>query len=277
MAEDSIRTRIAGQRAMREVVEAEAAARPRTRLERILGIRALSPAARRSFGTALGDAEVGPVLAQLGQRWDVLHDVPVDASRTIDHLAIGPGGVFAVRAAHCGGADVEIEGEALTIAGARHGDLIELAESAALAHRLLVNANAAVLPSAATATSPSRDDFGVTPLFVMVDAGRVVVRAQPAGVLAVELTQLHRTIEQVRPRLSGDVVASISDLADRPNTWPAVPDDDSDHLHREFQSIRNRVGVALRRRIAWAIAVFAVAAGTTFAAIAAYVSLVVLA
>src|SRR5690606_5292920 len=72
----SLRTRIAGQRAMREVVDAEAAAPPRSLLERALGIHPLSPAARRAFDTALGDVVVGPMLQQLGDRWDVLHDVP---------------------------------------------------------------------------------------------------------------------------------------------------------------------------------------------------------
>ena len=102
----SLRTRIAGQRAMREVVEAEALARPRTRLERMLGIRALSGDARRAYDVALGDAVVGAALEQLGQRWDVLHDVPIGPRRTIDHLVIGPGGVWAIRAVHCGDADV---------------------------------------------------------------------------------------------------------------------------------------------------------------------------
>jgi hypothetical protein len=88
---------------------------------------------------------------------------------------------------------------------------------------------------------------------------------------------LRRTLAQGRPRLSGDTVASISDLADRPSTWPAARDDDAARLHREFQWIRDRVRVALRRRMGWAIAVFAVGACTMFGSIAAYVTFVALA
>lgn len=253
---------------MREVVDAEAAARPRTRLERILGVRALSPDARRAFDTALGDAAVAPALEQLGPGWDVLHDVPIDVGRTIDHVAIGPGGVYAIRAVHCSGADLAIDGSALTIGGVSRDDLVELAESAAIAERLLVAAGSGV-------TSPV--DVTVIPLFVAVDPGRIVPRMPLGGVGVIGLPQLRRTLAHARPRLSGDTVASISDLADRPLTWPVVQDDDNATLRREFQVIRDRARVALRRRTGWAIAGFATGACILVTAIAAYVTLVALA
>jgi hypothetical protein len=257
----TLRSRIAGQRAMREVVDAEAAAPPRTVVERVLGVRALSSDARRAFDTALGDVVVAPVLMQLGDRWDVLHDVPVGSGHTIDHLAIGPGGVFAIRAVHCAGADVVVEGDALTIGGAARDDLLELHESTAVARRVLASA---------------LDGVPVTPLFVAVDAARIVRRAAPAAAVVLALPQLRRALAHGRPRLGGDVVASISDLADRPHVWPELPDDDTVALHREFAVIRERVTVALRRRTGWAIAVFSVGTATMCGAIAVYVTLVVL-
>jgi hypothetical protein len=269
MTAPSLRTRIAGQRAMREVVDAEAAARPRTRLERMLGIRALSPGARRAFDVALGDAAIGPALQQLGPRWDVLHDVPIAHARTIDHVAIGPGGVYAIRAVHCAGADVVVDAAELAIGGVVRGDLVELAESATIAERLLETARAGAAPAGGVT---------VLPLFVAVDAGRVVVRTPTPGVGVIRLPQLRRTLAHARPRLPGEAVASISDLADRHTTWPAGLDDiDAAVLRREFQQVRDRVSVALRRRTGWAIAVFGVGAVTMFAAIAGYVTLVVLA
>ena len=265
---------------MREVVDAEAAARPRTGLERILGIRALSPDAHRAFDSALGDAAVVPALEQLGPRWDVLHDVPVADGRTIDHIAIGPGGVYAIRAVHCSGADVVIEGSGLTIGGVARDDLVELAESALIAERLLAAA-ATSAAAAALAGNGARKvpAVGVTvlPLFVAVDPGRIVVRVPPHEVGVIRLPQLRRTLAHARPRLSGDTVASISDLADRPMTWPNVQDDDTATLRREFQVVRERVRVALRRRTGWAIAVFAAGACTMIGAIAAYITFVALA
>lgn len=247
---------------MLEVVDAEHSAPPRTMLERAFGIHALSSGARRAFDTALGDVVVGPVLEQLGDRWDVLHDVPVGAGRTIDHLAIGPGGVFAIRAVHCAGADVVVEGDALTIGGVARDDLLELDDSTAVAREVL---------------APALDGVPVSPVFVAVDAARIVQRAAPAAAAVLALPQLRRTLAHGRPRLGGDAVASISDLADRPHVWPDLPDDDTVALHREFALIRERVTVALRRRTGWALAVFATGTATMCGAIAAYVSLVVLA
>jgi hypothetical protein len=253
---------------MREVVDAEALARPRTQLERMLGIRALSPDARRAFDVALGDAAIAPALQQLGPRWDMLHDVPIADSRAVDHVAIGPGGVYAIRAVHCGGADVIVDGPELTIGGAVRGDLVELAESATIAEQLLETARAGAAPA---------DGVTVRPLFVAVDAGRIVVRTPAPGVGVIGLSQLRRTLAHARPRLPGDAVASISDLAERSSTWPAGSDDDAAALRGEFQQIRDRVTVALRRRTGWAIGVFGVGAVTMFAAIAGYVTWVVLA
>lgn len=246
---------------MREVVEAEAAAKPRTWLERVFGIRALSPDARRAYDVALGDVVVGPVLGQLGQRWDVLHDVPIGSGRTIDHVAIGPGGVFAIRAVHAGGDEVVVDGEVLTVDGIVRDDLPELAAAADVAARVL---------------APALGEVTVTPVFVVVDAGRLVRRAEPERVRVVELPHLRRALAQGQPRLNGETVASISDLADRPSTWPDAPDEDTAALHREFAVIRDRVSTALRRRTVWAFAWFAFGATLMCGAIAAYVTLIVL-
>ncbi len=267
----TLRVRIAGQRAMREVVEAQAGARPRTALERLLGIRALTPSARRAYDTALGDAVVGPMLEQLGPRWDVLHDVPVSprdtdgVSRTIDHLVIGPAGVFAIRAVHCAGEDVVVDGAALVIGGVARDDLAELAASAAFAGHVL-----------APAAADGSEDLEVIPLLVAVEAARIVVRVEPEAVGVIGLSQVRRTLGQRRPRLGGEAAASISDLADRAETWPAAPDDDGDGLRAEFEVIRTQVSVALRRRTTWALAIFGTGALMMFTAIAAYVTFVVL-
>src|SRR5258708_7840040 len=49
---------------------------------------------RRDLGAG-GEEHVGGVLASLGEDWSVIHDASVGPGN-IDHIAIGPGGVFAV-------------------------------------------------------------------------------------------------------------------------------------------------------------------------------------
>jgi Nuclease-related domain len=49
---------------------------------------------RRDLGAG-GEEHVGSVLAALDERWSVIHDVRIGAGN-IDHIVIGPGGVFAI-------------------------------------------------------------------------------------------------------------------------------------------------------------------------------------
>ncbi|MFM9920421.1 nuclease-related domain-containing protein [Lacisediminihabitans sp. H27-G8] len=56
---------------------------------------------------ALAEIEVGALLAALGPEWFVRHAVPIGAgTKDVDHLVIGPGGVFAINTKHHAGASV---------------------------------------------------------------------------------------------------------------------------------------------------------------------------
>jgi hypothetical protein len=50
---------------------------------------------------AIGEIEVGRLLTALGTEWFVRHAVPIGAEmKDVDHLVIGPGGVFAINTKH---------------------------------------------------------------------------------------------------------------------------------------------------------------------------------
>ena len=56
---------------------------------------------RRDLGAG-GEEHVGKVLDALDERWNVIHDVRI-GPRNIDHIVIGPGGVFAIETKARGG------------------------------------------------------------------------------------------------------------------------------------------------------------------------------
>jgi hypothetical protein len=56
---------------------------------------------RREIGAG-GEEHVGSVLATLGEEWSVIHDAHI-ASGNIDHIVIGPGGIFAIETKARGG------------------------------------------------------------------------------------------------------------------------------------------------------------------------------
>jgi hypothetical protein len=95
-------------------VQADAEARDPA-LKTADGVR-LDPGARSWYTGALGEIEVGRMLAGLGPEWFVRHSIPIGAdTKDVDHLVIGPGGVFAINTKHHRGASVWVGDHVLRI------------------------------------------------------------------------------------------------------------------------------------------------------------------
>lgn len=252
----TLRERIAGQSAMSDVVRAQSAAPRRGFVGRVLGLNPLAPAIRATYREAVGERLVGQVLDGLGPRWDILHDLPLDRS-VLDHLAIGPAGVFVVRTVTCSAEDVVVDGDSFVVGGVGHDDIREARGDAAEAALLL--------------------GVAVRPVVVVVDPRRFTVRTAPSDVHVVVADELERTLADASKTLSGDEVARISDLADLSDTWPgaqAVPLD-TQQLHTDFAVIRGEVRVALGRRILWAAGVAGLLFGIVWGLIASLVGVAI--
>jgi hypothetical protein len=257
-----LRQRVAGQSAMCDVVRAQAAAPRRSLVARILGISPLTSESRASYGGALGELLVGDVLARLGPTWDVLHDLPLGQT-ALDHLVIGPAGAFTVRAASFGRVDVVVDGTAIVAAGETRTDIEQSIDEAAEA--------ASILSAAAG------EPVHVTPLLVVVDPKRLTVKNPADTVLVVASWELEHVVTRLPRTLSGDEVASLSDVADLVTTWPrgdAVELNDTQQLYRDFSAVRADVRVALGRRILWIVAGLGALYGVVWALVGSLVSLV---
>lgn len=248
-----LRDRVAGQSAMCDVIRAQAEAPPRGLARRILGFSPLTAASRRSYRSALGELLVGTVLGDLGPRWDVLHDLPLRES-VLDHLLIGPAGVFAVSAANCGGDEVIIDGETLVVAGQRGGDIgMADAQAREVEHIL---------------TRAVGETVRVRPMLVIVNPKRLAVNSHPSTVRVIESAELERVLTRTAATMTGEEVARVSDLADLDATWPreiAGDPEDTQQLHRDFGTIRGEVRVALGRRTLWTLAALGVVCGVIWA------------
>lgn len=245
------RTRMAGQSAMSAVVDAQSAAPPRGALVRLLGTSPLTPDARVWYRSALGELMVGDRLEGLGRRWDVLHDIR-HPDGVIDHLVIGPTGVFTVRTVHADGADAECDGELLQLGGQPSDAVREAGNDARTAERLLSAALGSPQP--------------VAGLVVLVGASRLARHAATDRVRVVRLEELDRTISSPRRTLEGDEVARISDAAERADTWNVgVAAGEHADLHREFALVRERVRRAALARLVWGVAAFVTVCAFTWA------------
>lgn len=99
-------------------LDVQRSARPRCFFGRLFGFDPLHPDAVTWYRDALGERRVGRILAELGREWRVLHAVPHgDDGADIDHLVIGPPGVFTVTTS--GAVTSEVEARAASRALSR--------------------------------------------------------------------------------------------------------------------------------------------------------------
>lgn len=107
----------------------------RTLLARALGVHTDERAWRVG---AKGEQTVAAQLDGLGDRWTVLHDVPVgERGANIDHVVIGPPGVFTVNSKWHAGKSVWVGGSTVLIDGRREPYVPKSRHEAERASRLL--------------------------------------------------------------------------------------------------------------------------------------------
>jgi hypothetical protein len=194
--------------------------------------------ARGWYWGVLGEQRVAVTLSMLGPEWTVLHSVPVGAGNTdIDHLAIGPAGVFTLNTKYSPDSNVWTAGRGLMVNGESR------------AHYL--RNSMAELQRASTVLSQAAG-FAV-PVFsalVFVDPASLTVKAPPGW----DGTDLHVVSEREllplltrRRELSDEQLATVMDAALRAETWHRSPQPSRPgvHLTQEFQALRGAVGPAL--------------------------------
>ncbi|WP_193314485.1 nuclease-related domain-containing protein [Georgenia ruanii] len=258
----SLRSRAPGQSAMAQLRRLEAGRSRRGLLRRLLGLGALSREGRSWYQGALGEIAAARELARLGPRWLVLHAVPVGAADSdIDHVAIGPAGVYTINTKHHAGQDVAVS-EALWVSGQRTDHLRNSRHEAGRAARLL---------GAATGRA-----VVVRPIVAIHGAKRVTIRRRPRDVEVLTVRHLTRWLAKQRPRLTEEDAAAIRSAAEDPRTWRTrlVPGlepapEDSMELRAWFDRLDGTVRAARRRRIVVGIAGFSVVAAVILRSVAA--------
>lgn len=225
---------------------------PRGTLGRALGRSPLSAESRPWFVGALGEVEVAERLRALGTRgeaWRVLHSVPVGRATDVDHVVIGPAGVFTLTTENHPGRNVVVREAAVVVDGEETPYARDSAHDAEQASILLEKALGSPVP--------------VTPLVVILGASKLTIAARPAGVDVVRATRVDHYFRAQTPVYSVDEVREITRAALRPRTWnvrtpaetgpragsEALP---SQHdLQSWFGRVRAEVGSAKRVQALW--------------------------
>lgn len=156
-----------------------------------------------------GEEKVAVRLAKLAKRdpqWRFLHAVPVgERGSDIDHLVIGPPGVFTLNAKNHPGAKIWIGGDTFMVNGQRHPYVRNSRFEARRAAKLLSAATGAPVLA-----------VGV---IVPVGAADIRVKKLPADVKVVNRMRLVRWLESLPPVLPPNHIDALFNAARRSTTW----------------------------------------------------------
>lgn len=239
-----LRGRAPGQSVMEELLEVRGSRDTRGRAARVFGGHLLDAASRPWYWGALGERAVGRILAALGPEWTVLHAVPVgEKSADIDHVVIGPTGVFTLNTKRHAGQRIWTAKGTFLVAGTRHPYIRNSEHEAVRAGKLL---SAAV-----------RHPVSAEAAIVVVGAQQVTVKEKHRSVAVLTERQLLRWITRRPVVHTPRQISLLAAAAAQPSTWRRAPSElrDPVEVAWSFETLHRLVEQARRRRLGWLLAV----------------------
>ncbi|MCU1392583.1 MAG: hypothetical protein JWM34_1011 [Ilumatobacteraceae bacterium] len=189
-----------------KAVELRTEAPVRTLLARVLGVHTDERAYR--IGSR-GEERVGRKLDGLPEGWHAVHSVPVGSGDSdIDHIVIGPAGIFTLNTKNHPRGNVWVAEKALLVNGQRTHYLRNSRHEAARASKLL--------------TAGCGFDVAVQAVIVIVGA-EITVKARCPDVRVLYREQLSRWLKSQPQVLAADRVDAIFEIARRDVTWRTSP------------------------------------------------------
>lgn len=238
----ALHARVPAQSVITEFLHLHGAQKRPSALERAFGADTLGPESTTLYRHALGALAVGESLARLGPRWSVLHAVPQGGHADIDHLLIGPPGVFSLGIRDFPGRQVTVVAGALRVGGSSYPFLRDAEHEVGRVEKALGLLRGA--PAHAT---------GVV---VLIEPKGIAVAEKPRDVSVVSSRELVPFLQALPEVLTAGEIALLGALASRPDTWltHAVLPQDGAALRERFDSVHRVVRTAVAVRRLWIVA-----------------------
>ncbi|MCU1506159.1 MAG: hypothetical protein QOG18_397 [Microbacteriaceae bacterium] len=194
----------------------------RSALARFFGATPLSVDGQQWFSDALGEITVGALLSRLGPEWVVLHTLPsaelfvADSGRRadqagtgeindIDHLVIGPAGVFTINTRNHAGQDIWVEGRTVIVAGNPFPHIRDSEHGVGRAERLLADVRG--------------DTTVVRGVLVIIEPRTLAIRDMPRDLQVLASADLLDWLADQPVVLAPDEARRIADAAKKAGTW----------------------------------------------------------
>jgi hypothetical protein len=157
-----------------------------------------------------GEEAVGPRLERLVKRgWHVLHSIPVgDRGSDIDHLLVGPGGVYTVNTKNHPGKKIWVGEHAILVDGQKTSYLRNSRYEAERVRKALHRELGEEIP--------------VRPVLVVLTGTllpQVTIKKMPADVLVLDRMDVPGAFKRAANRLSSTTIDRVYEVARRSTTW----------------------------------------------------------
>lgn len=206
LVERDLALNVAGAEARARAIAEKQAAPVRTVLCRLLGVRTEERDWRIG---ADGEVAVAAQLAKLDSTWRVLHAVPVGQNGAdIDHVVVGPGGVYVINAKHHPKTNVWVGGDTVMVNGVRVPHVRNSRYEARRAARML--------------TEHAGFPVAVGGIIAVMGAHRgFTIKEQPrdGAVVVVPRKQVSQYLRARPAALTPAEIETIYTVARRPTTW----------------------------------------------------------
>lgn len=238
--------RFAGQSVIEELLREQGTQTPRSRIARILGFTPLRDESRPWYLGAQGEIIVGAKLEKLPPEWNIFHALPVGKKDTdIDHLVVGPAGVFTINTKHHRGKVVWVADRSFMISGQTKSYIPKAEAETAIVKKLTDQHYPGV--------------SSVRPIIAVVGAKQLTIRKEPRQVKVIDANQLTRWLTKQPQVLASSGVAELVALFDRPDAWRVTELPVGDLLGR-YKTLEAEVRSARKVRGLWSL----VGAGALF-------------
>ena len=225
----------------------------RTAFGRLFGYSPLSDESVSWYLGALGEIAVGEILATLPPEWTSFHALPIGTKGSdVDHIVIGPGGVFTINTKHHAGKRVWVGRRTVMVSGHKQPYIRNSEHEAGRVTKLL-RERMPLLPAA-------------QPVLALVSPQSLTIKTKPEQVKVVADTGLRRWLLKRPSVLEAVELGRLAAIIDDPATWPPALFPPTENPMQRFAALRSEVRSARVRRSLWKILGFLTLTAALFAA-----------
>lgn len=254
----TMRHRYAAQAVIEELLRRQGSVPRRSPVARFFGVSPLGPDSVAWYLGAKGEQAVGSLLETLPPEWTVFHALPVGARDSdIDHVVVGPAGIFTINSKHHRGKSVWVAGSTVMVAGRETRYVRDAEFEAARVTRLVKHRMPRIAPA--------------HPVVALVDPQQLTIRERPANVTVIDARRLRGWLLSLPPVLAWPERMEITAIIDNPATWrqpdasapstesrtfrtaSSTPKAPADNPAARFAALDAEVRSARTRRVLWSL------------------------